>query len=408
MKVLILNTTERTGGAAIAASRLMNALRKEGVEAKMLTRRESINFSLHHFITSSLHHFITSSLHHFITSSRLSLKPWAFYWERLRICMANHFSKQNLWIVDIANCGEDITRTHEFQEADVIHLHWVNQGFLSLRNIERILQSGKRIVWTLHDQWPYAGICHYTEGCDRYQSHCHNCPQLIHPSDHDLSYKVFKEKLRIWQKAGITFVGCSQWIADLAKKSALTQGHNITSIPNAIDHNVFRPIPKQEARKAFGLPEEEKIVLFISQKVTDERKGIRYLEEAIKLLSGIRLVRVGKGGDYEIHDEQRMAQLYAAADAFVTPSLQDNLPNTIVEAMSCGTPCVGFNVGGIPEMIHHKLDGYVARYRDSNDLAEGISYVLAHPELGNAAAQYAKETYDEHRVAQLYLSAYTS
>jgi glycosyltransferase involved in cell wall biosynthesis len=178
------------------------------------------------------------------------------------------------------------------------------------------------------------------------------------------------------------------------------------SIPNAIDHNIFRPISKSEARKTFGLPEEEKIVLFISQKVTDERKGVRFLDEALKQLTGIRLVRVGKGGDYEIHDEQCMAQLYAAADAFVTPSLQDNLPNTIVEAMSCGTPCIGFHVGGIPEMIHHKQDGYVARYRDTNDLAEGIRYVLAHPELREAAAQYAAETYNEHRVAQLYMAEY--
>ena len=107
-----------------------------------------------------------------------------------------------------------------------------------------------------------------------------------------------------------------------------------------------------------------------------------------------------------IHDEKRMAALYAAVDAFVTPSLQENLPNTIAEAMSCGTPCVGFHVGGIPEMIHHKVDGYVARFRDAEDLAEGIRHVLAHPELGEAAAQYAHETYNGHRIAQLYLNEY--
>ncbi len=395
MRILIVNTTERTGGAAIAASRLMQALRKQGVETKMLTQHKGINFSLFTF------HF--------------SLKPWAFYWERLRILLANRLSKRNLWQIDIANCGEDITRTKAFREADVVHLHWVNQGFLSLRGLEKIFRSGKRIVWTLHDQWPYTAVCHYAEDCDRFQTHCHDCPLLggekgegenAKGKGHDLSYRVFEQKRDIWKEANITFVGCSQWIANEAKKSALTQGHRIINIPNVIDHTVFRPMPKDEARSQFGLPTDKRIVLFICQKVTDERKGIRYLEEAMKALPDIRVVRVGSGGDYEIHDERRMAAMYAAADVFVTPSLQDNLPNTIVEAMSCGTPCVGFHVGGIPEMIHHQKDGYVARYRDADDLAAGIRYVLAHPELREAAARYAHETYNETRVAQLYMTEY--
>lgn len=386
MRVLIVNTTENTGGAAIAARRLMHALQGQDVEVKMLTRRKDGDF--------------------IIQDSRFRISPFPFYWERARIFLANRLSKRNLWQIDIANCGEDITRTKVFQEADVIHLHWINQGFLSLGVLEKIFRSGKRVVWTLHDQWPYTAICHYAEQCNRFQTHCHDCPLLTHPSPRDLSYRVFEQKLHIWSESNITFVGCSQWIADEAKKSALTQGHRIVSIPNTIDHSIFRPIPKQEARRLLGLPREEKIMLFISQKVTDERKGGRYLEEALKQLSDIRLVRVGKGGDYEIHDEQRMAQLYAAADVFVTPSLQDNLPNTIVEAMSCGTPCVGFHVGGIPEMVHHRRDGYVARYRDTDDLVAGIRYVLAHPELREAATQYAKDTYDEHRVAQLYIKEY--
>jgi len=372
MRVLIVNTTETTGGAAIAATRLMHALQCEGVDVSMAVRQ----------------------------------RKFPFYWERLRIFLANRLSKHNLWQVDIANCGEDITLLPTFQQADVIHLHWINQGFLSLKVLEKILQSGKRIVWTLHDQWPYAGVCHYVEECTRYQSQCHDCPQLVCPAANDLSCRVFREKRRIYPLGHITFVGCSRWIADEARRSALTQGHRIVNIPNAIDHTVFHPISQAEARKSFDLPADGKIVLFICQKVTDERKGIRYLQEAVKQLPNVQVVRVGKGGDFEIHDQQRMAAMYAAADVFVTPSLQDNLPNTIVEAMSCGTPCVGFNVGGIPEMIHHQQDGYVARYCDADDLAAGIRYVLAHPELREAAALTARETYDEHRVAQAYIKEY--
>ena len=390
MRVLIVNTTERTGGAAIAANRLMYALRKEGVEVTTACRSKG-------------------------------LSTFNFYWERLRILLANRLSRRNLWQVDIANCGEDITRRPEFQQADIIHLHWVNQGFLSLKGLERIFQSGKRIVWTLHDQWPYTGICHYANICDRYLHHCHFCPLLTHPRHHDLSYQRFRKKLKLYKKAHITFVGCSQWIVDDAQSAPLTQGHRVVSIPNAIPSETFHPMPKSEARNVFHLPQDKRLVLFGSQKVTDERKGLKFLAEACSHLRGqsIELIVAGNASEQlqrlfclPIHsvgyiaDEQRMAALYAAADVFVTPSLEDNLPNTIAEAMSCGTPCVGFRIGGIPEMIHHKQDGYVARYRDTNDLAEGIRYVLAHPELGEAAAKYAHEAYNEHRVAQRYIEVY--
>jgi len=350
----------------------MNALQKEGIDVSMVNRS----------------------------------RTFPFYWERLRIFAANRFSKKKLWETDIANCGEDITQSQAFKQADVIHLHWINQGFLSLKGIEKILLSGKRIVWTLHDQWPFTSICHHAASCERFQTHCHNCPLLLYPSAHDLSYRVFEEKRRIYALGNITFVGCSRWIADTARKSALAQGHRIVNIPNAIDLSIFRVRPQQEARRQLGLPADKKIVLFTCQKVTNVYKGAHYLEEALKALPEVTAVRVGKGGDYEIHDEHRMALMYAAADVFATPTLQDNLPNTIVEAMSCGTPCVGFRVGGIPEMIHHLKDGYVARFCDAEDLANGIRYVLSHPELSEAAVHYAHETYNERRIAQLYLREY--
>ena len=387
MKVLIVNTTERTGGAAIAATRLMHALQKEGVKVSMLCR-----------------------------SARLP-----FYWERLRIFMENRLSKRNLWQIDIANCGEDITKSEAFREADVIHLHWINQGFLSMKNLEAIFHSGKRIIWTLHDQWPYTGICHYANNCDKYLHHCHFCPLLAHPLHHDLSYKLFRKKHKLFREADITFVGCSRWITEDAQEASLTQGNRVVNIPNAIPKDIFHPMSKSEVREMFHLPQDKHLVLFGSQKVTDERKGVKFLAKACKRLrhENIELIVAGNASQQlqglfsqpihfvgYIESEQSMAALYAAADVFVTPSLEDNLPNTIAEAMSCGTPCVGFRIGGIPEMIHHQQDGYVARYRDAKDLEEGIRYVLAHPELGEAAVQYASETYDEARVAQLYMAEY--
>ncbi len=397
MKVLILSTSERAGGAAIAASRLCRALNNNGVHAMMLVRDKQTDN---------------------INVSRLRVGRWPFLWERLRILIANGLSRCNLWATDIACAGGDITSTDEFRQADVIHLHWVNQGFLSLKELDKILHSGKRVVWTLHDQWPTVGVCHYSAACDHYTSGCHRCPQM----KGTLPGKVFAKKRDCYETAILTFVGCSQWIARLAAQSPLCKGHRVVSVPNALPQDIFQPMHQQTARMAHNLPLDMRLVLFSAFKVTDERKGFRYLVEALadvqRTSIPVALVVVGQQAEGlrrllppaltegesvccipYVADERQMASLYAAADVFVTPSLQDNLPNTIAEAMSVGTPCVGFEVGGIPEMIDHKENGYVARYCDAHDLAEGIVYCLTH-DLRAEAAQKAAETYSESRVAR--------
>ena len=359
-----------------------------------------------------------------------ALKP-KFLWERGVIWLNNGMSKKNLFQVDIANAGTDITAMPDFQWADVIHLHWVNQGFLSLRNLERILASGKPVVVTMHDQWYFTGICHYSGGCEKYHSQCEQCP-MVKGRGADLARRVYDRKRAMYEGSNITFVGCSRWMAGLARQSALTQGHTVTNIPNAIDTDVFKPTDKLEARRRHNLPTDKKLLLFGAQRITDPRKGFDFLVEACEHISMHhptlpgRLEVVVLGGDAQsvkenfplpvhtvnyLSSETDIAALYNAVDLFVTPSLQDNLPNTIVEAMACGTPCVGFNVGGIPEMITHKQDGYVADYCDSLDLAQGISWCLhdsRHSTLSTAARATALATYAESTVAHRYQEIYQS
>ena len=393
MKVLLISTSEKAGGAAIAASRLRDALNAHGIEAKMLVRGMGQQ-----------------------KSSRWKAKC-AFVWERAVIWLRNGMSMKNLWRVDIANAGVDITRAPEFREADIIHLHWINQGMLSIGDLRKIFQSGKRIVWTMHDQWPYTGVCHHAADCLRYQDECRDCPLLCRPGSHDLSNSVFRAKKKLYGMSHITFVGCSQWISDLALKSILVKGQQVCSIPNPIPSSIFHPMSQNEARGQFGLPIGTKLVLFAAFKVTDEQKGFQYMEEALCLLPDVELVVVGNktsslsarnGHVYQIpyiSSESLMASLYAAVDVFVTPSLQENLPNTIAEAMSVGTPCVGFHVGGIPEMIDHKKNGYVARVRDARDLAEGIRFVLSH-DLRDEARKKALEMFSEETVVAKYKEVY--
>ena len=156
MRVLIINTSERIGGAAVAASRLMEALKNNGIKAKMLVRdKQTDQISV-------------------VGLDRSWLTLWKFVWERIVIWKANHFKKNNLFAVDIANTGTDVTSLPEFRQADIIHLHWINQGMLSLKNLSKILESGKPIVWTMHDMWPSTGICHHARECTNYQHECHH------------------------------------------------------------------------------------------------------------------------------------------------------------------------------------------------------------------------------------------
>lgn len=398
---LILSTFPKTGGAAIAAGRLLRALNNNGVMATMLSRHN------------------------------LTLPGWKERWggvpfliERMRIWLANGMSRRNLFAVDIANCGEDVTRTREFREAGVIHLHWVSQGFISLDTLEKIVNSGKRIVWTMHDQWPMTGVCHYSDGCDKFRSECRECPLMAGDDGKELAREVFERKRGLYAKGNITFVACSRWLASMARQSALGRDADIVAIPNPIDTETFKPQDKAAAREALGLPKDKTLILFGCQKVTDKRKGLDYLAKALEALDGVGVVLVGGHADAtkallpqnvevtsigQVGDTEVMARLYAAVDTFVTPSLQDNLPNTIMEAMACGTPCVGFNVGGIPEMIDHMENGYVAEYKNAGDLAAGIRYVTDKANaqrLANKAREKVLREYSEKTVAEKYAEVY--
>ena len=412
MRVLIVNTSERIGGAAIAANRLMEALNNNGIKAKMLVRdKQTDQVTVVPLEKSWLH----------------GLK---FVWERVRIWQANHFHKHKLFEVDLANTGTDITNLPEFRDADVIHLHWINQGYLSLKNIQQIIRSGKPIVWTMHDMWPFTGICHYSGDCHKYQQECHHCPMLYSGgSGNDQSHKVFLKKDTLFREAQIYFVACSQWLENLARESRLLVGQNICNIPNAINTNMFHPMDKQKARLKLHLPANKKLLLFGSLKITDKRKGVDYLIEACKHLQqtqpefakDLAIVTMGKAGEetkhlfpFPVYDldyvssERDLVDVYNAADLYVTPSLQDNLPNTIVEAMACGIPCVGFNVGGIPQMIDHLHNGYVAEYKNAQDFANGIQWSLEsdYAELCEMAYRKAIATYSESNVAKRYINIY--
>lgn len=413
MRVLIVNTSERTGGAAVAANRLMEALNNHGVKAMMLVQKKE-----------------TDSL----TVAELPHSPllrWHFLWERLVIFFHLHFSRKHLFEIDIANAGTDITRLPEFRNADIIHLHWINQGMLSLGGIRKILQSGKPVVWTMHDMWPATGICHLTLGCRKFMTKCSHCPLLPNGgSDNDLSTAVWRKKASMLKGQTISYVACSRWLEHEAKKSALLHEQKITSIPNPIDTRIYNRCDKRKARQTLGLPEDAYLILFVSQRATNVNKGMDYLVKACQLLAEQhpemrdRMGVMVLGGHSDevvgrlpfkayslgyVNDQQRIVSIYGAADVFVLPSLSENLPNTIMEAMACGLPCVGFKVGGIPEEIDHRRNGYVAEYRNAEDLACGIQWILFEADydsLSKSAVRKVTHNYSQSSVAMKYIEVY--
>lgn len=415
MKILLVNTSERVGGAAIAASRLVRALNNRGEHAKILVRdRQTKN-----------------SYVEVLPQNRLLLK-WRFCAERLKIISSNGFSRSNLWAIDTATHGTDITSLECFQEADIIHLGWVNQGMLSLENIRSIVDSGKKIVWTLHDMWPCTGICHHAEKCEGWLNGCGECPKLNYPAHDDLSATTFLRKVKAYGEGRICFVACSNWLADIARRAPLLKGCRVESIPNPIDTDFYTPADKMEARQRLGLPEKKKLLLFVAYKATDTQKGINYLIEATEMIAARRpewarrigVVPVGREAsmlkdafacdcypmDY-VENSEKMRDLYRAADLLVMPTLMDNLPNTIVEAASCALPCVGFHIGGLPQMVQNGINGYLSRYRDTEDFARLVMQTLFgddYARLSRGALKVARDTYSEQVVAAKYMELYNS
>jgi glycosyltransferase involved in cell wall biosynthesis len=291
---------------------------------------------------------------------------------------------------------------------DIINLHWVSAGFLRIESLRKLKAP---LVWTLHDMWPFTGGCHLSHDCIKFTGSCGACPILKSSRDFDLSRWIWRRKARVWKNLNLTIVTPSRWLAKRARISSLFKNFRIEIIPNGLDSRVFRPIDKKIARDALGIPEGQKIVLFGSvHPESDANKGFQLLKRALQAIKEQRKVGditclifgvsgprknldIGLSMHYLgfLHDDITLALAYSAADAFILPSLQENLPNTVMEALSCGTPCVAFNAGGTPEMIVHKKNGYLAHPFDVEDLGRGILWVLGNEARSKALSEYARK-----------------
>lgn len=407
MKVLQVSGTDRIGGAGIAAYRLHQGLQQVDIESHMLVMRKTTSDPSVHRVSAYLNRWGRlqrryAQNRHAQNLKQNPQKPESAYWS---------LNNQAYPIADVINAFG----------ADIVHLHWIGDNYFPIQQIPKITAP---IVWTLHDMWAFTGGCHYSAACQQYQRSCGNCPQLSNAQPDDMSTQIIQHKKRYWADIPMTIISPSQWLADCVRRSSVLGDKPIQVIPNGIDYQQFKPIDSATARHALNLPQDKKLVLFGAfGGAEDPRKGFTYLRDALQLLpndTDIELVVFGSEHPQALDvslpmhqvgrlaDSVSIALLYSACDVFVAPSTQDNLPNTILESLACGTPCVAFDTGGLPDMIQHQNNGYLAKLRDDKDLAKGIQSVLKQDISPMTIHQQMAEQYSLPYIAGQYGELYQS
>ncbi len=379
MRVVIINKSDSTGGAAVVSRRLMESLRGEGVDARMLVVEK-----------------LTHSPYIELAASPRSIKR-PFLAERLKIFMANGFDRSTLFKIDTGSDGLPLWEHHLVKEADAVLINWVNQGMLSLKGVEKIIALGKPVIWTMHDMWCATGLCHHAGECTRFRDACGRCPLIERPARSlDLSRRRHERKADAYSRAGITFVAVSTWLAARCRESSLLRDARLEVIPNAFPVDEFSLIPAL-GRAELGLPDDGRhIVLMAAARLDAPVKGLHVAVDALNrlaasgysekvlpvfagelrhadALSGLAMPFVHTG---PVDDPVRLRSLFAHAKVVLSTSLYETLPGTLIEGQAAGAWPVSFGRGGQCDIIEHLRSGYIARWLDADDIACGVAHAV--------------------------------
>jgi glycosyltransferase involved in cell wall biosynthesis len=413
MRILHLSTSDTGGGAARAAYRLHTGLRRLGCDSTMMVLKRVSG------------------------DAAVKLVQWSddlftrFKRARRRKQIERDFAVYKHTLPpDFENFSDDRTESaydlnRQLPPCDIINLHWV-AGLIDHEEFFSHLPPSVPLVWRLADMAPLTGGCHYDNGCGKFTQTCGACPILGSNIDIDLSRRIWARKNAALSKLEpdrLHLVGTSRWIASEAKRSSLLQRFPVTIIPNGLDTADFAPRDKGFSRDTLGVPRDAKVVLFIADSLKHKRKGFAYVTEALAKIAdepNLFLLSVGNGNPVvkgvpnlhlgRISHDRMLSIIYSAADVFVMPSLQESFGQTVTESMSCGTPVVGFNTGGIPDMVRPGITGYLAPVADAQALSEQIRKVLREtdnwPQLSANCRQIAAEEYSMETQAKAYLKHY--
>lgn len=414
LKVVHINTYDGNGGAGRACLRLSKALNANGIQSEIWA---NYKFGKNEEINS----FSSSKVSKAITAFGILFERFA----------SSAFAKKLKIPFSIPFWGKDISKHPALLNADVIHLHWVNHAFLRPRDLAKLQQLNKPVVWTFHDSNAFTGGCHVRYSCNHFEQECGNCPLLKQSHPTDISHKIWKAKQKAYEQSEFSIVAPSTWMEASIKRSKLLNNTHVTVIPNTLETDIFMPHNKVSSKKQLGLDPEKFILLsgFMPSR-KDLHKGTPYLIEALEILTSqnlvdkdkVELIVFGNRDANNVPDfpikttflgtifsDEKLALCYSAADVFLTPSLEDNLPNTVMESLSCGTPVVAFTTGGIPNMVTHQYNGYLAEYKSSADFAKGIEWAYNHPRKGDlhfAARKTVEEKFSEAVIAEQHINLY--
>ena len=412
MKVLHVTYADIAGGAGIAAYRLHRALLNEGLESRMeVVRKHSSDPTV------------------FVSLGR---------WGALRALTARELAKcvlklENRPGPEVRSLGffsSGVAKSINRSDADIVHLHWVGNEMLTVPEIGGIR---KPLVWTMHDMWAVCGTEHYDNALSpgRFQVGYSRSNRTAKARGLDLDRWAFHRKQKHWQGLPVHVVCPSAWMGECIAGSSLLGAAHCSVIPNAIDTDAFKPCDRHGARAALGLPIEKRLILFGAQfGLADHRKGFDLLIAALDRLAAtlepcdeVELVVFGGRSPGQEPDQiggfpvryvgpvqgsDELAKLYSSVDVFVAPSRQDNLPNTLVEAQACGTPCVAFDVGGISDIVVDGVTGILAPPEDADALAEGIARILkrGRDEFADRARSHTLERFASPGVARRHIALY--
>lgn len=408
MQVVLINHSDTLGGASVVTMRLMQALVRHGVDARMLVMHAS-----------------HPDLRVAEAAPRWRSKI-SFLAETAQIFLGNGFNRDDIFKISTACCGLSIHDHPWVKSADVVVLNWINQGMLSLSEIARIEAP---VVWTMHDMWPFTGVCHHAGLCNRYLAKCGFCQYLYNGTHrHDLSTSTHDRKAALYERKDIHFVAVSNWLAECCRHSSLCRGRNVSVIPNAFPIDSYSVTPSV-SREALSLP-EGKLIAFGAARIDDPVKGLPLAVEALNLLhdsgtaatavffgamrdhdalSSLRLPHVYLG---MISDPGRIQQILAHSDVILSSSHYETLPGTLIEGMAAGCIPVAFLHGGQADIIDHLRTGYLARYAKTSDLAAGLAWALSldRSETISRQSQHREinRLFSDQAIAQRYIDLFNS
>lgn len=377
MKIAIINKSDLNGGAAIFTYRLMTALRAHGVDAKMLVVEKLGNDD------------------NVVCYANACKDRYAFLAERLQIFLQNGFSRENLFKVDTADFGRDISSHPIVQDADVIMLNWINQGAVSLDCVKRLCATGKPVIWTMHDMWECTGVCHHAYECDKYRQSCGKCMYLKSTSDGDLSRRTWLKKKEVFSAPNLHFVAVSNWLAEKCRESGLLVGKNVAVIPNTIAVDDYSFVRRSNVD--FEIPQDRKVLVVGAARLDDPVKGFPLLLGSLKWLKAnnpevaekLHLILFGSIRDASLLleidipftylgriEEKRVKEVLAHADVVLSSSLYESFGGTLIEGMAAGCVPVTFGNGGQGDIVEHLRTGYIAEYKSHEDFARGIEWAV--------------------------------